>query len=324
MPVSDATHPPTVSVLIPTLRRLNYLKQAVQSVLDQTYPHCEAVISQDHGSAGLDAEVAAWSRSLAAENSRVRYSANARPMGLAGNWNASVAAASAEYVMLIGDDDRVLPEGIASLAEALSPRADIVFGNHYLIDHEGRRLEVESVQWTRRYGRDTLPPGLQLDAEKAVWNNSVPICAALIRRELLLKNRFNEALNTPEIELFLRLARAGAAFQFTPAYVSEYRIHPASATSSGLWLDKLLECLEPLEVRPELESHKAACLAGCSIGAAERLLLLGRAHEANAIAKSRYFPRGGIRAKALAVCAKLPAPMGKCIYRMLLWMRGRS
>lgn len=317
---------PLVTIAVPTFRRLHYLKEAVGSALAQEDANVEVLIGDD----GRSEELRGWCESLAAREPRVRYRRNARRLGLAGNWNALVGAARGEFVTVIGDDDRLLPDFVKRLAGALAGASyRVAFANHYLIDAGGARLVEESLECTRRYGRDLLAAGEVGNAAAAVWRNSVPMSAAMFRAEDARRLGFAEELNTPEIEFFARLAAEGARFVFVPDYLAEYRTHPSSATAAGLWSERLAPRLARIDVAPEVEPYKRAFMAPLLVNAVSRSLRRGDRRLALSLLSSEYYPRvferneeGGrglkvaVSACVQGFCASLPAPVGCAAYRL--------
>lgn len=312
---------PLITIGLPTYQRLHYLQEAVASALAQTYSPIEVLISDD----GPGTEIGPWARTLAQKDPRVRYQKNARNLGLAGNWNAVLDAAQGEWLVLIGDDDRLLPDFLEKLAALIQPDVSLIFSNHYIIDEQGRRLEEASRQQTVTYARDQLPAGRLIQPESWVWRNAVPITSTLMRTAEARRLRFKEDLNTPEIELFLRLARTGAGFAFRPEYLAEYRTHSQSATTAGLWGERLAEHLLPLETSADMTPWKRQFLAGLLPGAVTRCLLLGDAARARRYLQSDYFPaRGpgsGVRFTQ-HLCARLPG--GCALYRLLFSLRHKG
>lgn len=317
---------PLVTIAVPTVSRLHYLKEAVGSALAQDYTNVEVLIGDD----GRAEELRGWCEALAAREPRVRYQRNERRLGLAGNWNALVDAARGEFVTVIGDDDRLLPTFVRRLAGSLAGAPfSVAFANHYLIDAGGARLVEESVECARRYGRDVLAAGEVANAGAAVWRNSVPMSAAMFRAEDARRLRFAEELNTPEIEFFARLAAEGARFVFVPEYVAEYRTHSSSATAEGLWSERLAGRLARVEVAPEVEPYKRAFMASLLVNAVSRSLRRGDRRLALKLLASEYYPRPfaktGTRERRLkatlgacvqGLCASLPAPVGCSAYRL--------
>lgn len=315
---------PLVTIAVPTVGRLDYLKEAVGSTLAQDEARVEVVVGDDGG----PPELRAWCEAEAARDARLRYQRNARRLGLAGNWNALADAARGEFITIIGDDDRLLPDFVAKLFEAARasttrPACDVAFANHYLIDGDGARLSEESVECTHQYGRDLLAAGVLADAARAVWRNSVAMSAALVRTSAVRRLRFKEDLNTPELELFARLAEEGARFVFVPEYLAEYRTHARSATAAGLLSERLAERLLEVEVAPRAEAYKREFMSGLLVNAVSRCLERGERERARRLLSSGYYPaaRGaGLRLRASVcvqgVCAALPAPLGRRAYRL--------
>ncbi|HEX6183923.1 MAG TPA: glycosyltransferase family 2 protein [Pyrinomonadaceae bacterium] len=323
-----------VTIAIPTLERLHYLKEAVASARAQEHTRVEILIGDD----GRDESLREWCLSQAVQDARVRYLRHERRLGLAGNWNALADAARGEYLVIIGDDDRLLRNFVSTLlgaAEDDAARASVVFANHYLIDERGRRLEAESAECSHAYARDVLPAGPVADAASVVWRNSVPICASLMRTEDVRRLRFKEDLNTPEIEFFIRLAAEGRGFNFVPEYLSEYRTHPESATAAGLRSERLAPYLMRLPAPAGAEGHKRRFMAPLLADAVSRSLQQGDRETARGFLRSDYYPRprlagsGGVMLKDLlrggiqSACAWLPASIGCPAYRALRRVRAR-
>jgi glycosyltransferase involved in cell wall biosynthesis len=308
-----------VTIAIPTLERLHYLKEAVASARAQTYARVEILVGDD----GRDDALREWCLAQAAADERVRYLRHERRLGLAGNWNALADAARGRYVVVIGDDDRLLPSFVGTLLKASAPETSVVFSNHYLIDERGRRLEAESAECTRAYARDLLPAGRVADAAAVVWRNSVPVCASLMRTSDVRRLRFKEDLNTPEIELFVRLANEGGAFTFVPEYLCEYRTHARSVTAAGLRSERLAPYLINLPAPAAAEPYKRRFMAPLLADAVGRSLQSGDREAARGFLKSDYYPRPAgdlkdlLRGGVQRVCAWLPAPVGCAAYRAL-------
>jgi len=303
---------PSVTICIPTYKRLAYLREAIAAARAQTLANIEILISDD----GDSGEIREWSQQAAREDPRVVYRRNEQNLGLGGNWNECVKAARGEWLVIQGDDDRLLPSFCESLLALAAPESAVLFSNHYVIDEHGARLERESQEWTKNYQRDRLPRGQVREVVRCVWSNSVPMTSALVRSAHAKRLGIKPDLNTPEIELFARLAAEGARFDFEPAYLSEFRSHRESSTASGLFSERLLKYLEPIVVPLENEATKRLYMAALARSAVDRLLRQGERTRAAEIARSRYYPRNWsdptLLAQAFAVRA--PAPIGTRAY----------
>jgi len=279
---------PLISIIIPTFDRPQYLHEAIEAVLAQTYSNVEVIIF-DNGTLG---ETLAVAEGAARRDPRVRFRRNERNLGMSANFNALAQVARGEFLVAIGDDDRLLPEFVSRLVAVMRPEVSVAFSNHYLINAEGMRLELESHEYTRHYGRDKIPAGVLENANAAAWNQSIPMSASLLRTADLQRLRFREDLNTPDVEFFIRLALQGARFIFVPEYLMEYRVHLGAVTASGLWTEELVECLTPIEVTSEIEPFKRKLLIPMVVNAVSRCLQRGNMERARAFLRNKYYPRG--------------------------------
>lgn len=298
-----------ISICIPTYSRLEYLKQAVQSCLEQSYADIEICVSQDPKKDGPDQQIMEWCQQQAANIPFFKYNLNIQNLGLAGNWNECVQIASGKYIIIIGDDDILMPGFIHSLVEMLEKqRADVAFSNQYFIDEQGEILHAFTEEANAAYHRDALPHGPIADAVATVLNNSVPMSAALIRRDLLLKYSFDTTLNTPEFEVFLKIAVKGGNFVYHSGKLACYRVHPLAATSGGLTIDKLLRNVINIDVPPGYQQQKYDFVSSKLIPGINMSLRRGDKKLAIAFMKSPYYPKNKLHIRlAQAMISTLPA-----------------
>lgn len=313
---SDMVVNPLVTIAVPTYNRPDQLQEAVASALSQSYRTLEVVI----GDNGSSEAVRAWSEGITVQDSRLRYQNYSQNLGMAGNWNALADAARGELFLLLADDDRLLPNCVATLVAALQQHhAVLAFSNHYLINGDGRRLENESRQLTQQYRRDTLSPGVTADPEACAWQGSISIVASLMQTRDVRRLRFKEDLNTPEVELFIRLAQEGGPFAFVPEYLAEYRTHAGSATAAGLWSERLAEHLLGISVAPEVEPYKHGFLEPLLVTAVNRCLETGEQERARRFLASEYYPRPKWRHShglVQSVCASVPAVFSRLLLQL--------
>jgi GT2 family glycosyltransferase len=295
---------PGLTIGIPTLRRLAFLREAVASALAQERCDVEVIISQDAGADGvLDGGIRAWALAAAAGDPRARYVAAEAPLGLAGNWNRVAQLARGEFLAIIGDDDRLLP-AFADTLLTHADAADVVFCNHHLIDETGERLPAAAERATARFGRHGLAAGPQRPAAACVWRNAVAMSACVIRTAVARTLGFDAELNTPDIEFFARAAAAGSRFHFVPDYLSEYRTHSGSATAAGLTMSRLLWALADVPVPDEAAPIKRAFLRECSREAVRAGLLRGDVSDLRRTLASPYAQSG--TARVLRLLGRVP------------------
>jgi hypothetical protein len=97
------------SVVIPTRERAATLRHALQTCLDQQFDDYEVVVSDNDGSPATKAVVDE------AASAKVRYVRTPGLLAMSSNWDFAVSHARGEYVILIGDDDGLLPHALTEL-----------------------------------------------------------------------------------------------------------------------------------------------------------------------------------------------------------------
>jgi GT2 family glycosyltransferase len=107
---------PLISVVIPTFNPdAELLDQAIESVRAQTYDHWQLVITDDASSA-----IAAWRRLTARHGDpRIRCLESPERLGIAGNTNRGIAAATGNYVAFLDHDDELTPDALFEVVSAL-------------------------------------------------------------------------------------------------------------------------------------------------------------------------------------------------------------
>lgn len=99
------------SILIPTRDRLDLLKYAVNSVINQSYANWELIISDN---CSKD-DIGSWIAEL--QESRIVYFRQAEGVSVTENWNTANDLASGDYIIMLGDDDALIPDALKTLEE---------------------------------------------------------------------------------------------------------------------------------------------------------------------------------------------------------------
>lgn len=121
------------SILLPTRNRLEYLKLAIESVRRQDFQSWELIISDNRSDEDIEGHV----RSL--EDARIVYRRTERPVAVTENWNRALAYSVGEYVVMLGDDDALLP-GYLSRKDELITRfgdPDLIYTKNLLFTYPG-------------------------------------------------------------------------------------------------------------------------------------------------------------------------------------------
>ena len=118
--------PVTISVLVPAYRTPEvFLRQMIESVLNQTYPHLELCIADGSGE---NISVENVVKEYQANDQRVRYQRLEKNEGIAGNTNAAIRMATGDYLALFDHDDLLAPNALFEVASTIEKdKADVVY-----------------------------------------------------------------------------------------------------------------------------------------------------------------------------------------------------
>ena len=116
-----------ISVIMPLYNAKDYLKLAVDSVLNQTHKNIELLIVDDCSTDGsLD-----LCRELYGNNERVRIIQQAENKGPGAARNRGISEARGEYIAFIDSDDEMMPDNLDRMFKAAKENdADVLHNNH--------------------------------------------------------------------------------------------------------------------------------------------------------------------------------------------------
>lgn len=120
------TNPITFSIIVPTYRTNPvFLRQMVDSVLDQTYPYLELCIADGSPDDSVSDILKEY------RDSRIRYQRLAENKGISGNTNAAFAMAKGDYIALLDHDDILTPDALYEMAAAVEtdPTIDMLYSD---------------------------------------------------------------------------------------------------------------------------------------------------------------------------------------------------
>ncbi len=111
------------SFLIPSKNRLELLKFTVDSILRQDYRDFEIVISDN----ASEQDYSGFVNEIGDE--RIVYQRVPKPISVTENWNRVLEMASGDYVLMLGDDDALVPRFLPRVSEFISttPQPDIIY-----------------------------------------------------------------------------------------------------------------------------------------------------------------------------------------------------
>jgi glycosyltransferase involved in cell wall biosynthesis len=142
---------PVVSIGLAVYNGEDYLEQAIQSILAQTYTDFELIIS-DNASTDRTAEIC---QKYAAIDKRICYSRNETNIGGANNENLTFKLSRGQYFRWAAHDDVCAPTLIEKCVAALEEHPEAVLCHTYIVEIDGSGKPIKTN--TRNNGQDPDP-----------------------------------------------------------------------------------------------------------------------------------------------------------------------
>ena len=221
---------PKVSIVIPVYNGSNFLSEAINSALAQTYPNIEIIVvndgSKDHGAT---AEIAAG------YGDKIRYFEKENG-GSSSALNLGIRNMTGEWFSWLSHDDLYEPEKVKSQIEYLISsgmseeqyHGRILFSGSELIDEQGNLLRRVSQEKMVTIAAEitAIQNVAYLIAQPRKWNFHG--CSCLVHRSAFEKvGLFDENLRIlNDVEFWFRLYSAGYLVAYVPEILVKGRIHP--------------------------------------------------------------------------------------------------
>ena len=212
--------PPKVSVIIPTYNRSYFIKDAVESVLNQTYQDFELIVIDD-GSTDKTKEV------LASYEDKLRYIYQDN-QGRSAARNHGIKLARGEYIAFLDSDDIWFPDKLARqvpILESAPPDIILVHGYKYMVDNNlqpisGWEAKLRCLYAQAEKGEETYENYLRA---ACIFTSTI-----LLRRIAVIEiGGYDASLQGQEdLDLYLRLLLKGYNFAFiSDPPLIKYRLH---------------------------------------------------------------------------------------------------
>ena len=211
-----------VSVVIPTYNHAHFLGRALQSVLDQSYPHWEALVVDNHSQDGTDLVMQGFA------DPRIRLLRIHNDGVIAASRNLGMREASGEWIAFLDSDDCWYPQKLATLIGAAESdgACDVLSNDELMVDiRTGAKTVLRHGPYQADFYRVLLTEGNRLSPS-----------ATMVRRSFLDAHGivFDEARQFVTVEdygFWLDLARSGARFRFVRGLQGEFVIHADNNSS---------------------------------------------------------------------------------------------
>jgi len=234
---------PLVSVIIPCYNHEKYVKEAIESVVQQTYENIELIIIND-GSTDNSHKMILGAADVCKDRfKRFRY-INKENEGIAKTANVGINLAKGVYISFLASDDIIMSDKIEVLVnefENLSDNYAVVGGDAqfisgkgneiYLDEHGVSHLEKKKEFYSSFFAYHTrYRTDFNYKKEFGLYKtfllgNYIPAMSALIKKQALVNvGLFDEGNFIEDYDIWLKLSKK-YKFKYINRSVAYYRLH---------------------------------------------------------------------------------------------------
>jgi glycosyltransferase involved in cell wall biosynthesis len=243
------------SVIVPVYNHYRYLRECLTGILAQeTRNPLEIILAND---ASSDARVAPLLEAFAKQCPNIKLLTNSTNLGIAETQNRAARAAASEFLVFVDCDDALPPGALAEVEKALELETDYLFTDRTDINAAGKRIRIAQYG-----GYERIKPSGDIAAD--LLDGMVASHLKVIRRQKLLEaggfdSRFG---GVQDWEVALKLAQAGARFQYLPRPLYLHRLHGGSVTGADsvrqFWLsNRVRRGFASAALRPNVDDESA-------------------------------------------------------------------
>jgi len=212
-----------VSVVMPTFNSGRYLKESIESVLNQTYSNLELLLTDD---SSTDEETRQMLKDYMHRDSRIRIFLRPHNVGPGGARNYSIEKARGRYIAFCDSDDRWMPHKLERQVAFMQERGCCLCYSAYLTCDMGGRVS----------GIITAPSRLSLNALKR--DNKIGCLTAIYDTRTYGKFYMPLIRKRQDWALFLKILKRCHYAYGIQEPLAYYRLTPASVSHKKMGLMK--------------------------------------------------------------------------------------
>lgn len=209
---------PLVSVLIPSYNYANYICEAIESVLAQTYTNFQLLIVDNCSTDNTEEVIQKY-----LSHSRVSFHKNSSNLGLTGNFNQCIKLSNGKYIKLLMADDKFHPELLMKFVDVMETHPQVVLVTSYS-EIFGIKSEVRKAPFTGlQDGKKIIVESLR-EGQPANWIGEPT--TTMFRREAIDKSGYFDTnfFYLVDWEMWTRILLTGDCC-IIPEVLSYFRVH---------------------------------------------------------------------------------------------------
>jgi len=216
-----------LSVCIPVYNGAEYLREAIDSVLNQDFTDFDLIMIDNQSTDNTVDIIKSY------KDPRVKFYQNETNLGMLGNWNRALTLAQGEYIKLLPADDILFPGSLTHQVNILDQDTDhsiaLVTGRRNVIDAKGKLL------FTRGFSSQSMEVNGIKAINKVIRMGNNPIGepgSVMFRKSILSKagNFDPDIFYVMDLNMWLKMLLHGNLYS-SKEIVCSFRISPVSEST---------------------------------------------------------------------------------------------
>lgn len=217
---------PLVSIITPSYNSEGFIKETIESVLNQTYTNWEMIIIDDCSTDNSPEIIKEYMKI----DSRIKYLKNKENSGPAISRNLGLDNSKGEYIAFLDSDDVWFKEKLQIQMEyIIKNKTDILHNNYYFCDENGKIIKEVKNDYRLNY-------------KKILKSNQIKTSFLIVKKEVLKNIRFQN-IKHEDYAFFLDFLRENNECFCISKPLGKYRINSTSVSSnklrSAIWTWKI-------------------------------------------------------------------------------------
>lgn len=234
-----------VSVIIPNYNHAPFLKQRIDSVLNQTFQDFELIMLDDC-STDNSKEIIEYYR----ENEKVSHIVynDANSGSTFKQWEKGIELAKGEYIWIAESDDWCEPTLLETLLKGVTPGCSIAFAQTLIVDNQGKILSRSSAEYLAENINGIQFVNNRMLKQNVICNASM--CIFRKKNSLNIDNKFTEYKFCGDWLFYIELSLQGSVY-VSGKTLNYFRKHNQDVSSksfkSGLLYNEYIKLLTDLK-----------------------------------------------------------------------------
>ena len=219
-----------ISVIVPIYKVQDYLKECIESIINQTYSDIEVILVDDGSPDRCPQMCDEWAK----RDSRIRV-VHKKNGGLSSARNAGLDVAKGEYISFVDSDDFICKDALENLYNRIKDDKSIGITSGLIYRYQDGSISNFKAQWL--CSKEIVIPASEFLLETMSQKTSYTVWNKLYRRDVIGNTRFREGRNNEDTlfmyDLGKNIAILNVCMVEIPHYVYYYRYREDSICTTA-------------------------------------------------------------------------------------------